>query len=162
VIVPEPEVVFRYAKPACNTGAPTPACGDSGQIAFNMTFNMPMTATAGPLAGNNLLGLLGGMSANGGLGNSGLELQLLRALLTRSAAPAADNIGNTALADVQTQIRSLSSAMEKLAAARNGEEKKTNDELAKVLAKMNREVEQLLADVDVLRSKQGLPPRSSK
>ena len=156
VIVPPPEVVFRSipAHGACpKEGAECAPARSEGQIAFNMNLNMAASANA--LASNGLLALLAGANS-GGLGNSGLEALLMRALAARTAAtPTNGSAGAPSPeAELVTRMRALTTGIETLS-------KRIDRELLPTLQAMKQlgdELDQLKKRLDKLDTQRGKNP----
>lgn len=155
VVIPEPEIVYRYASPTTDCAAPACKGPDAGMIAFNMNLNMGAGFNGG-FGGNNLLSALGGLQS-GGAGNSALEMALLRSLLARAGGTAADNGGSTGSADLEAQIRKLSTSIDALHTRMDNEVLTANRNLTPALKQIVSELDELKDAVDKLKANQGKP-----
>lgn len=163
VIVPPPEVVFRCAPApgACQkeAGECAPATQpEAGRIAFNMNLTMNMGASSSLLSNAGLLALLAGgnsgglLGGSGGLGGSGLEALMTRALAARAGATPATG-GGTApspQAELESRMRALTAGIEVLS-------KRIDQDLAPTIREVNelgRELDQIRKRLDKLDQEQ--------
>jgi hypothetical protein len=126
-------------------------------IAFNMNLNMGAGFNGG-FGGNNLLGALGGLQG-GGAGNSALEMAILRSLLARAGGAAQDNGGTTAPADLEAQIRKLSTSIDALHTRMDNEVLAANRNLTPALKQIVSELDELKDAVDKLKGNQTKPTK---
>lgn len=157
VIVPPPEIVFRYAEPPCKPGqrghkgggyaAPAACAPAGGEMKFNMNFNgnggmtamVPMIAGAGfggfggmglPFGGPPMMGSGFGAGPFGvaGAGSTGIEALLMRALAGQSSS--------SAEVEMEARIRRLDALV--------------NTRIEEEMNKMRAEVKQDLSDLMVI------------
>jgi hypothetical protein len=122
--------------------------------------NLNMQASANALANNGLLALLAGanagagtLGASGGLGNSGLEALMQRALAARAGATPANGtaVASNLGAELETRMRTLTGGIENLS-------KRMDEELLPTLGAIKRlheELDQIRQRLDKLEKERG-------